>query len=245
MLQASLRRGLAAGLLAGILAGLFGLAAGEPSLDAAIALEQAADADDHGLGETLTRPAQKVGLVAGSAAVGAVAGLLFGLAAAWAVGRVGGDGWSRSLKLGAVAVGVFVVLPALVVPANPPGVGDPDTVGTRTTAYLLSLLIGLLTAAGLRTWVARRRGQGWPRAVRWALAGALAALVVAALVATRPDLPRPPPELTGGLLWRFRLAAVTTQGILLGGTALLFGLFVRRAERAAATAPAAAQAAGP
>jgi hypothetical protein len=159
MIGTYLRRGVAAGVVAGLLAGLVGLVVAEPNMDAAIALEQAAaHAPSADSAAEITRPQQKAGLVGGYLLVGAVLGTLFGVASAWAVGRLRGDGWVRSLKLGAVAIATLILLPALKYPPNPPGIGDPATVGRRTTLYLIIVVSGILLAAA--AWAGTRQVGG-------------------------------------------------------------------------------------
>jgi hypothetical protein len=232
MIGALLRRGLVAGALIGVLAGLAAQLVGEPSIDAAVRIEEAATAPAPA-GPEITRPTQKAGLVFGTMLVGMAVGSVFALAAAWAIGRVRGDGWTRALKLGAAAAGALVLLPALKYPPNPPTVGDPATVGTRTTLYLGIVLLGLVLAAlgwaGARQLAASR--PSLPAPVRQAIVGlgllVLAGLIVAGLPAAEGAAIGFPPE----LLWRFRLGAVATQLVLVLGTAVAFGLLTVRAER--------------
>jgi hypothetical protein len=229
---AYLRRGLAAGLLAGLLAGLFGLAVGEPSLDTAITLEERAaiPAHDGDSPVEVPRGLQKAGLVAGSGLLGLAAGALFGVAAAWAVGRVDGDDWARSLKLGAAAVGALVILPALKYPPNPPGVGDPATVGTRTLLFLGLGAVGLLLVAGGWSLARQLRASRLDRPTRaLAVAGALG-LAGAGVLAVLPSVAAVG-GVPGELLWTFRLGALGSQLVLYGGTAVLFGLLSARAGR--------------
>lgn len=242
MLGAYLRRGLAAGLLAGLLAGVVAFVAGEPGIDDAIAIEEAAAAEaapaagvheEAGGGLESTRGQQRAGLIAGYGLVGAAGGLVFGLGSAWAVGRVRGGGWPRSLKLGAAAVGVLVAV-AVKYPANPPAVGDPDTVTVRTLSYVGAMVLGVLVA--LIGWAAGRQlaaGSRLPVPVRQALVGAgvavLAVVLAVALPAAGGALDGFPPE----LLWRFRLSALASQVVLVAGTAVAFGLLTSRSEGAA------------
>jgi len=159
MISTAIVRGLLAGLLAGLVAGLFALAFAEPSIDGAIALEEAAAAeapepDAHHAGGAedpgISRTTQKVGLVVGTSLYGIGVGALFGVAMAWSRGRLRGDVWTRALKLGGTAAGVLVVLPAIAYAPNPPAVGDPGTIGSRTTLYVVTCVIGLTLAIGPR-----------------------------------------------------------------------------------------------
>lgn len=236
MIAMCVRRGVVAGLVAGLFAGLLGLFVGEPSLDAAVDIEETAntaqqdadtEADD---GTEITRPQQKAGLVVGSGLFGAAIGALFGIAAAWAVGRLAGDAWTRSLKLGAVLVSAVVVLPAAKYPPSPPGAGDPATVELRTTLYLGLALLGLLLATASWTSARTLRRTPMPRPVRQALVGAGTITVAALLLVGLP-----PAEGAGALpaelVWSFRLGSIAIQTALYGGTAVLFGLLAARWEQ--------------
>lgn len=140
MIGACVRRGVLAGLLAGVAAGLVGLLLGEPALSAAVALEPSAP-------DAFPRALQLVGLVTGTALLGLAGGAVFGVLAAWAAGRVAGDVWTRSLKLGAVGVVALVILPALAFPPEAPGV--PGTLDAALLwRYRLGSLATRLTLVG-------------------------------------------------------------------------------------------------
>lgn len=241
MVAISIRRGLAAGALAGLLAGALGLVIGEPPLDAAIALEgqgeeqagPAAKRDGNHASPalpTVGRDVQKAGLVAGSVLVGSAFGALFGIASAWAVGRVGGGGWHRSLKLGSVALLVLVAVPVSRYPPNPPGVGDPGTIELRTRLYLALAAAALLTAGLCWAVAASLRAAGRPRAQVLAAGLAVAALMAALATRVFPPLTEQP-EVPAELMRSFRAGALVVQAVLLGGTALLFGVLQHRQER--------------
>ena len=234
---AAVRRGLAAGVLAGLVAGLLALAIGEPPVEAAIRLEDAAvTVARTGPPEfQVTRSAQRVGLVVGTALAGLAVGALFGVASAWAVGRVKGTGWARSLKLGATAVGVLVLLPALKYPPNPPAVGDPATIDRRTTLYLGLALIGLLLA--LAAWAAARQlaASRLPAPARQTLVGAGVVVAATLFLIALPSTGGEEITVPADLLWSFRLASIATQATLYGGTALVFGLLATRHERGPTT----------
>lgn len=238
---AAVRRGLVAGLLAGLCAGLLALVIGEPPVEAAIQLEEAAAHQRQPAMQQpgppefeVTRPAQRAGLVVGTALVGLAVGALFGVASAWAAGRIEGTPWQRSLKLGATAVGVLVLLPALKYPPNPPAVGDPATIGQRTALYLSLGLVGLLLA--LAAWAAARQlaASPLPAPIRQTLVGAGVVVAATLLLVALPSTGGEEVNVPANLLWSFRLASIATQATLYGGTALVFGLLVARAERGAA-----------
>jgi predicted cobalt transporter CbtA len=213
-----LRLGALAGLAGGLAMALFLLLVGEQSITDAIALE---DAAAHAAGESheamFDRGTQLAGGFVGSAVAGVLMGLVLAVVLAAVRHRLAArDDWRRAM---AVAVAGFVtvaLVPALKYPANPPAVGDPDTIGRRTTLYVLMLAWSLLAAWGgwrLSLWL---RERATPDHVR--LTSAVAAFV--ALVGIGfVVLPGTPDAVTAPatLVWRFRVAS-------LGGAALLWGV---------------------
>lgn len=239
MVAAHVRRGLVAGLLAGLVAALFALVVAQPQMDAAIAWEEAVADHDHHEEETFSRPVQKAGMVGGMALAGLAVGALFGVAAAWAVGRVNGDDWQRSLKLGAALVGAVVLLPALQYPPNPPGVGDPDAMGMRSVLYLGLAGFGLLLAVAAWAGARELAATDLPRPTRQLIVGAGVLVAVAAVLLVLPEA-GPADAFPADLLWSFRLSSIGTQLVLHGGTAVAFGVLsartARRREQVAAPA---------
>jgi hypothetical protein len=230
VVSAYLRRGLAAGLLAGLLAGLFAFFVGEPMLDRAIALEEAAH---HGEGhdEVFSRSTQKVGLFFATGLFGMTVGGVFGISYAFFRERLAArNDFQRSIYLaGAIFAGAFLI-PFLKYPANPPSIGDPATIRERTAAYFTLVAISLL--AMLLAWLAARalktRGVGAARRRLMVGAGMVVAIGVLFLV-----LPAGPSAdgFPSGLLWAFRLSSFGTQVILWAGLGILFGLLCERANR--------------
>jgi hypothetical protein len=230
VVSAYLRRGLAAGLLAGLLAGLFAFFVGEPMLDRAIALEEAAH---HGEGhdEVFSRSTQKVGLFFATGLFGITVGGVFGISYAFFRERLAArNDFQRSIYLaGTIFAGAFL-LPFLKYPANPPSIGEPATIRERTAAYFTLVALSLL--ATLLAWLAARalktRGVGAARRRLMVGAGMVVAIGVLFLV-----LPAGPSAdgFPSGLLWAFRLSSFGTQVILWAGLGILFGLLCERANR--------------
>ncbi len=232
MLASYLRRGIAAGLLAGLLAGLFAFFFGEPTVDGAIQFEEAAAAGQHEEEEEIvSRPIQKVGLFFATGLSGVLVGGLFGMAYAYFGGRLAsGSEWIRSLSLaGAIFVGAFLI-PFLKYPANPPTVGDPATIGSRTTAYFTMVALSLLVVLG--AWYAARRLRelGVAAPARQLAVGLGIAVAVGVLFLVLPAGPDPG-EFPAGLLWDFRLSSLGTQLVLWAGIGVVFGLLCERASR--------------
>lgn len=239
MIATYLRRGMAAGLLAGLLAGLFAFLVGEPLLDRAIALEESPVAHDGGAAqsheskgeeEVFGRTTQKVGLFFATGLSGVFAGGLFGLAFSYFRGRMATrSDWNRSLYLAAAIFAGAVLIPFLKYPANPPTVGDPETIGVRTIAYFGLVGMSLLTILVAWHVNGRLRERGVILPVRQVAVVLGAVVVVVALYATLPAA-ADPGEFPAGLLWDFRLSSLGTQLVLWTGLGLLFGAFCERAE---------------
>lgn len=236
MVSPYLRRGLAAGLLAGLLAGLFAFFFGEPSLDGAIQLEEAAAVEgaggDHEEDIYISRSTQKVGLFFATGLSGAFVGGLFGISYAYFRGRlVSRSDWERSVSLAAALFAGAVLIPFLKYPANPPTVGDPNTIGIRTASYLAMVALSLLVILG--AWYAARalRARGGVDAPARQLAVGLGIIVaVGALFMILPAAPDPG-EFPAGILWDFRLSSLGTQLVLWAGLGIIFGLLCERANR--------------
>jgi hypothetical protein len=241
VIAAYLRRGLVAGLLAGLLAGAFAFAFGEPLQDRAVALEEKADsAHAHGATQEghhvggmveLSRSTQKVGLFFATGLSGCFVGGIFGMAFAFFRERLGAKSdWSRSLSLAAALFSGVALLPFLKYPSNPPGVGAPSTIGSRTSSYFA--MVGLSLLAVLAAWLAARflRERGVSLPVRQASVAAGFAAVVGLLLALLPpatDLG----DFPARLLWDYRMASLGTLLTLWAALGATFGALCERANR--------------
>ena len=228
---AVLRRAVLAGLLAGALAAVFVGLVAEDSIDAAIAIEEAGAAshadeasgsDDAGDGHShrddealFTRGQQVVGGLTAAIVYGLVVGVLFGTVYAAVRHKITvADETRRVLLAAASAYLATAVLPALKYPANPPAVGDPDTVGERTVLYLtfLAVCIILVFLVGmLYKGLAARRGS----TAATTLAAAAALVAVAALLIAWPSSPDSvAADFPAQLLWDFRVESLATLTII-------------------------------
>lgn len=230
MLAIYLRRGLAAGLLAGLLAGLFAFFSGEPAVDQAIQLEEAA-AESQEVEEVFGRSTQKVGLFFATGLSGSFVGGVFALTFAYFRERLSSKSdWVRSLSLTATIFAGAVLIPFIKYPANPPTVGDPATIGERTIAYFAMVVLSLL--AVLAAWHAARvlRERGVSPPIRQVAVGLVFAVVVGLLLAALPDA-ADPGEFPAGLLWDFRLSSLSTLLVFWAGLGVLFGVLCERTSR--------------
>ncbi|MDQ4009188.1 MAG: CbtA family protein [Actinomycetota bacterium] len=232
MMRMLLVRGMLSGLAAGLLALVFAYIVGEPLVVSAIGFESAAQA---ATGQTqepdlVSRAVQSTIGLATAVVVYAVAfGGLFSLAFAVAYGRIGrlsARATAAVMALGGYLV-VFVV-PFLKYPANPPAVGNPDTISQRSTLYLAMVVASLLLAVAA-TYLGRRltpRLGAWNAALVAAAGFVVAVAVVQFLLPTINEVPDAFPAM---VLWEFRIASLGTQLVMWATIGLLFGALVARA----------------
>ncbi|HZM40839.1 MAG TPA: CbtA family protein [Acidimicrobiales bacterium] len=231
MIRTLLVRGMGVGLAAALLAFAFSFLVGEPPVGRAIDLEAqtAAAAGAAEEPEVVSRTVQRtVGLATAVGMYGLAIGGLFGIAFAIAYGRIGGFG--PRAAAGLLALGGFVavqLVPFLKYPPNPPAVGNPDTIGSRTSLYLLMLAISVLAALAAVSF-GRRAAPGYGNWNATLLAvGGYVALMVVAYVAL-PGVDEVAAGFPATLLWRFRLASLGTQVLLWTTLGLLFGALTER-----------------
>lgn len=225
----SLRRGLLAGAIGGVLAGVFGFLLAEPVMDHAVRLESArqAAAGEHTV-QVFDRHTQHLGFLLATTLTGLALGVLFGVAYHLLHGQ-DGDAWGRALRLGGGAFFGLTLVPFLRYPSNPPGVGDPATIDTRTHLWLSSILIGLAGAcfAGLIARGLKERGRSAP-ARQLSVVGVLAATIALTFVLPPNTDPIAVPV---HLIWEFRLLSLSTLALLWGGLTASYGLIAERAQR--------------
>jgi predicted cobalt transporter CbtA len=229
-------RGLLLGLLAGLVAGGFAFVFGEPRIDSAIALEEAATAagsqpEPAGHSHEISRPVQKAGLFLATGLYGLAIGGVFALVYAGLRGRVGprNEG-GLALSAAGMAFAAIILVPFLKYPANPPAVGDPATINGRTFLYVVMVLVGL-AATAIAVAVARRITAGsWQRWI-----GAVAAFLVPVIAAwvVLPTVDEVPEGFPASLLWEFRVASLGTQLVFWAAFGVLFGWVSDRAARRA------------
>lgn len=247
MARTLLVRGLIAGALAGLLAFAFALLFGEPQIDKAIAFEEALAAASGAPAEpeVVSRATQStIGLLTGTVVMGVALGSVFSLLFAWAYGRVGALGARATAAL--LALGAFAAItlvPSTKYPANPPTVGNPDTIDRRTLLFVAMIAISVLALiAAARLWrqLSPRLG-GWNAAI---LSGVAFVAVIAVAQLILPAIQETPKGFPPDVLWHFRVASIGLNATLWLGIGLGFGALAERvlepraARRAAVAAGA-------
>lgn len=230
MTRTLLVRGLLVGLAAGVVAFIFAHFFGEPSVAAAIALEEAGQAPDAGGRELVSRGVQStLGLLVALLGFGAAIGGLFGLAFAVAQGRVGRIGARATAGLIALVGFVTIYLvPFIKYPPNPPAVGNPETIGRRTQLYFAMLLLSMLNAVAA-IWLARQihRFSGWDRTL---IGVGVYLMLVAVCMAILPTINEVGRDFPADTLWGFRTGSLLTQLAVWATLGLLYGALTERAD---------------
>lgn len=228
-----LLRGMLVGIVAGLLAFAFARWTGEPQVERAIAFETHMDEakGEAPEPEMVSRKVQRgFGLLTGVVVYGAAIGGLFGLVFAVSLGRIGvGDPRALSALLAILGFIAIVLVPQLKYPANPPAVGNPDTIGTRTAAYFL-LIAFSIAAMVLSIQLSRHLSTRYGAWNGNLLAAAIFVLIVTAISHLLPEVDEVPAGFPVTLMWRFRVASLEIQAVMWTSLGLLFGWLTERSR---------------
>jgi hypothetical protein len=224
-------RGMLAGIAAGLLTFGFAKLVGEPQVDQAISFEEKLDAakGEAPEPELVSRHTQAgLGLFTGVMVYGAAMGGLFSLTFAYLYGRTGKLSIrALSAWLAMAAFVSIVIVPNIKYPANPPSVGDPETIGYRTGLFFLMIAISI--AAMVFSVKVRRRAAAalgdWEASI---VAGLLFIVIIAIVQSLLPVINEVPTQFPAVVLWKFRVAAIGMQVILWTTIGLLFGALAER-----------------
>jgi hypothetical protein len=226
-----LLRGMLAGLMAGILVFAFAHSFGEPLVDAAIAFEEASA---HAAGEAaepeiVSRATQAgLGLFTGVMAYSVAVGGLFALAFAFVQGRF--SSLSPRATSAVIAIAAFVavvIVPGVKYPANPPAVGNPDTIGARTELFFLMIVVSLtalIAAVALSRRLSERFGL-WNGAI---IAGIVYLVFIGVVLYLLPPINEVPENFSAMVLWRFRTTSLGMHVILWAALGLTFGALAEK-----------------
>ena len=197
----------------------------EPYIERAIALENRKAAMN---GEMLNpiefdnyRVWQKGGEIAAGTILGTSYGALFGIVFAYSRKSIPGSSERRkALILAGVMLLVLYIVPALKYPANPPAVGDPETIYLRQSLYITYLTISGFSALGL-AFLYRKLGQ---KQVKKAIVPAMYAGI---MIVTYVAMPPSPDAITApmDLVMAFRIASGFTMGVFWGLLGVILGTF--------------------
>jgi hypothetical protein len=231
MMSALLVRGMLAGALAALLAFGFAWLFGEPQVDLAIAFETHMHqlAHDPPEPELVSRAVQStLGLFTATVVYSTALGGLFSLAFAYAHGRIGRlSARATALLVASAGLVVLIVVPQLKYPANPPSIGNPATIGSRTALYFEMIVLSVVAAIAALL-VGRRlihRIGAWNAAI---IGGAFYIGVMAAVMLGLPPVNEVPPGFLATALWKFRLASLGINTVVWMTIGLVFGALTER-----------------
>lgn len=242
MVRTFLVRGMLVGIVAGLISFGFLKVYGEPQVDRAIAFETQMDeakaAAEKAKGvavpeeepELVSRPVQAgLGLFTAVMVYSAAFGGLFGLAFAFAQGRVPGALSPQALSALLAVTGFIAIylVPNLKYPANPPSVGNPATIGIRTALYFGMIAISLAAMVGaiaFKRMLTAHYGD-WNATL---MVGAYYIVVMIAAGLVLPAINEVPDAFPAVVLWKFRIASLGAQVIMWTTLGLLFGALTER-----------------
>jgi predicted cobalt transporter CbtA len=243
MVRDLLVRGMIAGVVAGLLS--FGVAKvfGEPQVDHAIAFEEAhakakamehqhdaTSQDQSGEEEELVSRAVQstTGLLTAVLVYSSAMGGLFALTFAYLYGRVGNvSPRLLALLLALAGFAAIYYVPSLKYPANPPAIGESETIAYRTGLFFLMILISLggltLAVAASRRFAEKYGGLDAPLIG----AGLFAAIIIVAQFVL-PDINEVPADFPAVVLWKFRMTSLAMQVLMWTTLGLVFGMLAER-----------------
>jgi predicted cobalt transporter CbtA len=218
---------LLSGAISGTLLGLINQVVVEPFIDKAIGIEMQRHI---AAGEIIDLNAQshyrlwqKGGEIAAGAILGMSIAALFGIVFAYSRDSLPGhnnNNKKKALILGGIMFLVLFLVPALKYPANPPAVGNPETIYYRESLYTAILAISGFSALGL-AFLYRKLGNKQSKKI---IVPSIYAVVIASaylLLPPNPDKITIPTD----LIVSFRIASVFTMGIFWGLLGIILGLF--------------------
>jgi hypothetical protein len=267
MVRALVLRGAGVGALAGLIAFGFARIFAEPVIQAAIDYESARDEAKAALAAAAGQPPEaegpeifsravqgNIGIGIGMIAFGVAIGLFFAVAYCMAYGRTGNVRPRQlSLLVGLFGfLGIFAI-PFVKYPANPPSIGNPDTIGDRGGLWVLMVVVSIAVLIGATVLGQRLQARlgTWNATLVAGLAAVVVLGIVMALLPALGELstnvaesgsrltetPQPLTDPSGkivfpgfdaDLLYRFRLYAVGAQILLWGVLAVGFAPLAER-----------------
>lgn len=221
---------LLSGFSAGVILGLINFVTTEPFLDSAIELENRALFES---GEEKDTPQfraeydayrywQKSGMVLAGGifglGVGSLVGIVFGLSREVLPGK---HHVQKALVLSGLMWFTIFMIPFFKYPANPPTVGDPETVVLRSTLYLSFIVISGFGAVGFyRLYKRLQRNKKFAAFVGYAAFISIAFV----LMPSNPDKITAPMDLVNG----FRMMSAFSVSLFWLANAIILGLLWQR-----------------
>ena len=217
---------LVSGALAGTIHGVANLVIVEPYLDEAIGIEnqnlfasgEEKDTPQFWVKYDSYRGWQKGGQVLAGAILGTSIGALFGIVYAFAINSLPGkNDLQKTFVLAGVMWLTIFFIPFLKYPANPPTVGDPETVVLRAILYLSFIAISGFGAVGF--YQLYKRLQSKSKIVAFAGYAVFIGMVFV-LMPPNPDEVTAPMDLVNG----FRAMSVIAVSVFWVSVSVILGM---------------------
>lgn len=216
---------LLAGAIAGTILGAINQVAVEPYIDHAVELEM----QNTNQSSQIINPAeftayrlwQRGGEIVAGTILGLSIGSLFGIVFAYTHSSVpGSNNKKKALIVAGIMWFVLFLMPALKYPANPPAVGDPETIYYRQSLYVAFLVISGFSALGLAFLYRKMGALNIKKSI---IPVAYAAIISGAYLAmpANPDPINAPMDLVMG----FRITSAITISMFWGLLGVIFGTF--------------------
>ena len=214
---------LIAGAIAGTILGVLNQIAVEPFIEHAIELETQTTAQSSQIINpsefAAYRSWQSIGEIVAGTILGLSIGSLFGIVFAYARSFVpGSNNKEKALIVASILWLVLFFIPAFKYPANPPGIGHPETIYYRQMLYIIFIAISGFTALGL-AFVYKNNGA-------WRLKKIIIPVIYAAIMAAAFLVMPPNPDTIDApmdLVINFRIMSAVTITVFWGLLGLIFG----------------------
>jgi predicted cobalt transporter CbtA len=225
---------LLAGAIAGTILGILNQGIIEPYIEQAIVLEnEKAIVEEGEIINTVEfnnyRLWQRGGEIAAGTILGISIAALFGIVFAYSRKSIpGSNNKKKALILAGIMWFVLFLVPGLKYPANPPAVGDPETIYYRQSLYLAYLAISSFTALGVA--LVYRKVKTIQSKKKVVILPAIYAFIMVASYLTlppNPDAINAPTDLVTG----FRIASGFTMSIFWGLLGIILGAFWDKTKR--------------
>ncbi len=218
-----------AGLLAGLIHGIINVAVVEPYLDRAIGIENLRKFES---GEAQNTPQfqqqftdyriwQKQGSIVAGVMLGVATGSLFGLVFAYSRNTLPSQNYvTKALILAGIMWATLYFIPFLKYPANPPTVGDPNTIVFRAVTYIIFVAMSGLGALAFSKLYKRIKSKKF-----LAFVGYFTFMVsMFFIMPQNPDTITTPMSLVNG----FRIISAVTMTIAWIANGVILGLLWKR-----------------
>jgi predicted cobalt transporter CbtA len=224
---------LVSGAIAGTLLGLINQIIVEPYIDKAVNIEVQHSVREGGEAVDPNelvkyRTWQKSGEIVAGTILGISIAALFGIVFAYSRSSVlllphSDNNKKKALVLAGIMWFVLFLVPALKYPANPPAVGDPETIYYRQSLYVVLLIISGFSALVLSFLYTNKISDKSSLSKRIAIPLIYAAIILGAFLILPPN----PDKITApmDLVLGFRIASGFTISVFWGVLALIFGSF--------------------